>query len=88
MPVGLGKARRGVRPCPLELRAFLVANAVQRREDIFGEFPRFRQGRLGKTIAQICIDSVFTSKIGTRLMNHGEKNVSNGSAITHRGLRE
>ena len=87
-PVGLGKAGRGRDPARFELRALLVANAVQGAKDIFGEFSRLLQGRLGKTIAKIGVNSVFESKIQPRLMDHGEKNVGNGRAIAHRCLRE
>ena len=83
MTVGLGKTRRGHDFACVQLRAMLIAGTVQRCEDVFGKFPRFRQRRLGKSIGKIRIDPVLMRQIDPHLMNHAENDVGNGRAIGH-----
>ena len=87
-PVSVGEAGRGLDHAPFERRTRLVPGAVQGRKNISGEFSRLLQGRLGKTIVKIGVESVLQSKVQPRLMGHGKKNVGNGSAISHDCLRE
>ena len=71
----------------LRFCAFLVARAVQRRENVFGEFPGFIERGFGKAIAEPGINSILAVKIHPCFMNHRKKKVGNGRAIGHWSLR-
>ena len=81
--IGIGPARSGGHLVGLELDAVFVADAIERRQHVGGEFAGFLQHRRGDVGVEIAVMAGLHGRLQAGAMVEGEQHVVDRRAVGH-----
>src|SRR5262245_54910684 len=83
--IGIRPARRCGDDAVVELDAVLIADAIERRQHVTGEFARFLQNGGGDVAVEIAVMPGLDGGLQPRTVVEGEQDVGDRSGVGHKG---